>query len=807
MERIRRRCGYTNGFDVEADGSKGGLSLAWKKGIQVTIISSSRNHIDSLIKEKQDNKERRFMCFYGNLFPNERCNTWNLLRQLIRIRSHPWIVCGDFNEILYSFKKRGGAPREEKRMEAFHNVLEECQLMDVGFSGLWFTGERGSLPETNIRERLDRGVANAEWTTFRFEAWWLLESTFEKLVMDSWKSLSGPLTDKLEGLKQRIIQWAFQIKKDRKGVKQNLYKQLNRLLEEDRNDENLAEIIDTKIDLNLEIDKDEEHVNDKEGMATIAKNYFQDLFTSRGISNTELILDGVERCITEAINVQLTAEYTVEEICTALKAMGPTKAPGDDGFPAIFFQKCWHIVGKVCIDKAQSAFVSGRLIIDNVLVAYEIMHTLKNKRVGKKKGHMALKLDMSKVYDRVEWEFLRIMMERMGFAQSWGGKEVFIKLVLQAIPTYSMMCFLLSRTLCEEMGSLIARHWWQKGHCRKGIHWYDVDRILRIPLAREEHADMIVWCGEHSGKFIVRSAYKLLQTQTSTTSSTYMQNTTKPFYKQFWELQIPKKIKILVWKVSWNYIPTMANLYQIRVAPNDKCPRCRLCIESLWHIFVECLVSVELWKNLNFNLISQSEPLDFIEWLTWIFSKCREPQRQMLVCGIWVLWMDRNKNLHEGKSYTEKDAANYVRHYLGEIDGLNERKLKNIQENDKWKALAKSTVKINFDAFFDGKNHKSASAIVTRNSNGEIKISKSYLHTMVDTAFDAEAIACYEAVLTGIEMGFTDIIVEGDSKTIINKCMTQSVDKSQVSAYIRNIHREKGKFQAITFHFVPRSAD
>lgn len=50
MERIRRSCGFTNGFNVEADGSRGGLSLAWKQDIQVTIISYSENYIDAIIK-------------------------------------------------------------------------------------------------------------------------------------------------------------------------------------------------------------------------------------------------------------------------------------------------------------------------------------------------------------------------------------------------------------------------------------------------------------------------------------------------------------------------------------------------------------------------------------------------------------------------------------------------------------------------------------------------------------------------------------------------------------------------------------
>ena len=69
------------------------------------------------------------------------------------------------------------------------------------------------------------------------------------------------------------------------------------------------------------------------------------------------------------------------------------------------------------ISESQSAFQSDKAIIDNILVTFETLHHMKIQKV--KMGFMALKLDMSKVYDRVEWSFLEKVMEKMGFSEKW----------------------------------------------------------------------------------------------------------------------------------------------------------------------------------------------------------------------------------------------------------------------------------------------------------------------------------------------------------------------------------------------------
>ena len=69
------------------------------------------------------------------------------------------------------------------------------------------------------------------------------------------------------------------------------------------------------------------------------------------------------------------------------------------------------------ISPTQSAFVRGRLITDNVLVAFETLHTMHSRKKWKK-GSLA-KLEISKAYDRVEWQFLQSIMEKIGFPITW----------------------------------------------------------------------------------------------------------------------------------------------------------------------------------------------------------------------------------------------------------------------------------------------------------------------------------------------------------------------------------------------------
>ena len=80
------------------------------------------------------------------------------------------------------------------------------------------------------------------------------------------------------------------------------------------------------------------------------------------------------------------------------------------------------------ISENQSAFVPGCAISDNVLITHEVLHYLKSSD-AEKRCSMAVKTDMSKAYDRLEWDFIKCVLLRLGFHEKWVG------LVMQCVST------------------------------------------------------------------------------------------------------------------------------------------------------------------------------------------------------------------------------------------------------------------------------------------------------------------------------------------------------------------------------------
>jgi len=86
--------------------------------------------------------------------------------------------------------------------------------------------------------------------------------------------------------------------------------------------------------------------------------YFDELFSTTNPTEEDMdhALEGVTERVSTAMNMVLNAEPTAEEVIGALREMHPTKAPGPDGLHAIFYKKCWEIVGPNVISFVKKAW-------------------------------------------------------------------------------------------------------------------------------------------------------------------------------------------------------------------------------------------------------------------------------------------------------------------------------------------------------------------------------------------------------------------------------------------------------------------
>ena len=170
-------------------------------------------------------------------------------------------------------------------------------------------------------------------------------------------------------------------------------------------------------------DKDDTWRISKDHIAQTAEQYFQELFCTANPMGMESVLDSVTRAILSVLHSgHFLRKMNYTHIVLIPKSNNPTHVSDyrpislGNFISRILFKVIANrlkLVLPIVISEAQSAFVPNWLITNNTSVAYELLHRMRNRRQGKV-GHMAVKLDISKTYDWVEWSFLRNIMLKIG---------------------------------------------------------------------------------------------------------------------------------------------------------------------------------------------------------------------------------------------------------------------------------------------------------------------------------------------------------------------------------------------------------
>ncbi|KAG5533573.1 hypothetical protein RHGRI_027682 [Rhododendron griersonianum] len=433
---------------------------------------------------------------------------------------------GDFNQVMCVEDKMGGNLPSQSSIVSFHSLISDCGLVDLEFKGPQFTWRNNRYGDNFIMERIDMAFANAQWRELHDRAMVFVEETWSQ---NGEGSKMYTVCKKLRGCKEKLKAWSIrkfgnlklmiattkdqlmEVQKqiqngfnpDALALEKSLIKKLEDLWQKnamywhqrsrikwlqmgDKNSRffHLSTIQRRQRNQIMRL-KDSSGVwkSEHKEIAEIIKLHFQDLYRGPPSRNLENMVSLVDHVITEDWNAKLTRAVTREEVQLAAFQLGPLKAPGSDGFPGLFYQSYWDIVGEevfeavqnffqegyllkemnqtnvtlipkrpnpegmnhlrpisLCrfiykiiskvlanrlqpfigniISEHQSAFIPGRQVQDNIIVAHEVFHYIKHKKKGPK-ASVALKLDLNKAYDRVCWDFLFQVMEKMGFDRRW----------------------------------------------------------------------------------------------------------------------------------------------------------------------------------------------------------------------------------------------------------------------------------------------------------------------------------------------------------------------------------------------------
>ena len=229
-------CSTTIGF-------AGGIWVLWKTdAMDLEHLCSTEQEIHVSVKVRDSNSTWLLSAIYASPRRSERRVLWNNLSVIAALHSLPWVMVGDFNDILSSEEKWGGNRPSASRMAEFHACINSCSLIDLGFSGPQYTWTNSQDVSSLIMQRLDRALANPEWRflfpeanvthllrthsdhcpilltlhhnptsslscPFRFESIWLSHPDFPSVVTQAWSLPSTNLSETFHHFTSLVTNW------------------------------------------------------------------------------------------------------------------------------------------------------------------------------------------------------------------------------------------------------------------------------------------------------------------------------------------------------------------------------------------------------------------------------------------------------------------------------------------------------------------------------------------------------------------------------------------------------------------------
>jgi hypothetical protein len=296
-----------------------------------------------------------------------------------------------------------------------------------------------------------------------------------------------------------------------------------------------------------------------------------------------------------------------------------------------------------------------------------------------------------------------------------------------------------------------------------------VATIQKIRLPFFSRPDKLVWIKDRKGQFSAKSAYNMCQESSSSQSQ-------DPLWKNLWKLKVHERVKMLLWRIASNVLPTKDNLDQRLGVSDTNCPLCNEAKETIIHLFFECSVVKAIWFgscwSIRVDTLQAANCTDIVKLVleppnSSSDKELKELSSLQFAHTLEAIWNLRNKVVHgEGKINLIATIKSLEKKVL-EFKRICETSESMMQSNYQthWTPPPPGFVKINVDAAVA--NSRTTLAVVARNEHGNIVKAWAKEHMAGDALF-VEASAFLWALQLAKNSGMQQIIVEGDAIYIPN---------------------------------------
>ncbi|XP_038695403.1 uncharacterized protein LOC119992679 [Tripterygium wilfordii] len=363
--------------------------------------------------------------------------------------------------------------------------------------------------------------------------------------------------------------------------------------------------------------------------------------------------------------------------------------------------------------------------------------------------------------------------------------------------------------------------WWNVRLLEELFDVETASMILKQPIGSPYVSDSVYWNGTSNGSYTVRSGYYRaieIRERPSASCSEPIANPCTTVWTHIWSLNVPPSTRVFLWSAVHEILPTNSLLHHRHILDNPVCPLCRQNNETTLHALWECpsardVFCVSLRKLQKLNSYFNGSFGQF-----WNDIRCVLSTQEVSTLAITMrmIWLRRNKFVHEGNFMHPTQIALRGIHtaddFIKAKQSLEVPQPGGISENNQrilefWRGPPRNVVKSNWDAAIHTQTNRTGMGIVFRDEYGDILASCALVRSTILEPTLAEALACLQAVKLSAELGFTELIFEGDSAVIVNAINGSVPTRAVWSKVIEEIKRLLGYFMSWKVVFVRRTAN